>query len=97
MGKRGVIAMMADSTNVERPGYTMSESTVGGEAFLNIFSGVKGRIIVATFASHIHRIQQIIRAAEKFKRKVAVSGRSMENIMEVAMKLGYIKAEKIYL
>ncbi|WP_434283245.1 ribonuclease J [Clostridium botulinum] len=93
IGKRGVIAMMADSTNVERPGYTMSESTVG-EAFLNIFSGVKGRIIVATFASHIHRIQQIIRAAEKFKRKVAVSGRSMENIMEVAMKLGYIKAEK---
>lgn len=93
LGKRGVIVMMADSTNVERPGYTMSESTVG-EAFLNIFANAKGRIIIATFASNIHRIQQVVRAAEKYGRKVAVSGRSMENILEVAMKLGYIKAGK---
>ncbi|NEZ45975.1 ribonuclease J [Clostridium niameyense] len=93
LGKRGVIVMMADSTNVERPGYTMSESTVG-EAFLNIFANAKGRIVIATFASNIHRIQQVVRAAEKYGRKVAVSGRSMENILEVAMKLGYIKAGK---
>lgn len=93
IGKRGVILMMADSTNVERPGYTMSESTVG-EAFQDIFAGAKGRIIVATFASNVHRIQQIVRAAEKYGRKVAVSGRSMENIVEVAIKLGYITTKK---
>ncbi|GAA0722123.1 ribonuclease J [Clostridium malenominatum] len=89
LGKKGVILMMADSTNVERPGYTMSESTVG-EAFENIFATAKGRIIVATFASHIHRIQQVISAANKYGRKVAFSGRSMENIVEVAKELGYI-------
>ena len=93
LGKKGVIAMLADSTNVERPGYTMSESTVG-ETFKNIFSKARGRIIVATFASNIHRIQQIIIAAAKFERKVAVSGRSMENIVEVAIELGYLKADK---
>ena len=90
LGKKGVIAMLADSTNVERPGYTMSESTVG-ETFEKIFLKAKGRIIVATFASNIHRIQQIITAASKYDRKVAVSGRSMENIVAVAMELGYIK------
>lgn len=90
LGKKGVIAMMADSTNVERPGYTMSESTVG-EAFEKIFFGAKGRIIVATFASNIHRVQQIVTAASKYQRKVAVSGRSMENIVAVATELGYIK------
>lgn len=89
LGKKGVVVMMADSTNVERPGYTMSESTVG-EAFENIFASAKGRIIVATFASHIHRIQQIITSANKYGRKVAFSGRSMENIVEVAKELGYI-------
>lgn len=93
LGKRGVTAMLADSTNVERPGYTMSESTVG-ESFEKIFFTAKGRIIVATFASNIHRIQQIIEAASKHGRKVAVSGRSMENIMAVAIELGYIKLEK---
>ena len=90
LGKKGVIAMLADSTNVERTGYTMSESTVG-EAFEKIFFGAKGRIIVATFASNIHRVQQIITAASKYERKVAVSGRSMENIVAVATELGYIK------
>ncbi len=90
LGKKGVIAMLADSTNVERPGYTMSESTVG-EAFEKIFFGAKGRIIVATFASNIHRVQQIVTAASKYGRKVAVSGRSMENIVAVATELGYIK------
>lgn len=93
LGKKGVAVMLADSTNVERPGYTMSESIVG-ETFEEFFNTAKGRIIVATFASNIHRIQQIIAAAEKYDRKVAVSGRSMENIMEVAMELGYIHAEK---
>lgn len=93
LGRKGVILMMADSTNVERPGYTMSESTVG-ETFENIFSQAKGRIIVATFASNIHRIQQVITAATKYGRKVAVSGRSMENIVGVATELGYITADK---
>jgi ribonuclease J len=93
IGKKGVIAMLADSTNVERKGYTMSESTVG-ETFKNIFADAKGRIIVATFASNIHRIQQIIAEAGKNDRKVAVSGRSMENILEVAMNLGYMKIDK---
>lgn len=93
LGKKGVIVMMADSTNVERAGYTMSERTVG-EAFENIFSKAEGRIIVATFASNVHRIQQIISAASKFGKKVAVSGRSMENIVAVASELGYLKYEE---
>ncbi|SUY47359.1 RNA-metabolising metallo-beta-lactamase family protein [Clostridium putrefaciens] len=93
LGRKGVLLMLADSTNVERSGYTMSESTVG-ETFKNIFSTAKGRIIVATFASNIHRIQQIITAASKYNRKVAVSGRSMENIVGVATELGYLNFEK---
>ncbi|MBV4418687.1 ribonuclease J [Clostridium tyrobutyricum] len=93
LGKKGVLLMLADSTNVERPGYTMSERTVG-ETFQKFFATAKNRIIVATFASNIHRIQQIITAAEKYSRKVAISGRSMENIMDVAMKLGYININK---
>lgn len=93
LGKKGVLLMLADSTNVERPGYTMSESTVG-DTFQNIFSKTTGRIIVATFASNIHRIQQIVTAAYDHGRKVAVSGRSMENIVQVATELGYIKMEK---
>ncbi len=93
LGKKGVILMLADSTNVERPGYTMSESTVG-KTFQKFFSLAKSRIIVATFASNIHRIQQVITAAEKYDRKVAISGRSMENIMEVATNLGYIDIKK---
>lgn len=93
LGKQGVLVMLADSTNVERPGYTMSESTVG-ETFQSIFAKADGRIIVATFASNIHRIQQIFEAAEKYGRKVAVSGRSMENIVSVAMELGYLDTEE---
>lgn len=93
LGKKGVLMLLADSTNVERPGYTMSESTVG-KTFENIFSTAKGRILVATFASNIHRLQQIITAAAKHNRKVAVSGRSMENIVTVALELGYLEFEK---
>lgn len=89
LGREGVLLLMADSTNVERPGYTMSESTVG-ETFLNIFKQAKGRIIVATFASNIHRVQQIINAAVSYNRKVAVSGRSMVNVVDVATNLGYM-------
>ena len=91
LGKKGVLVMMADSTNVERPGYTMSERVVG-ESFKRIFGKAEGRIIVATFASNVHRIQQIIAAAEQYGRKVAVSGRSMENIVQVGMELGYLEA-----
>lgn len=93
LGRKGVLAMMADSTNVERSGYTMSERIVG-ESFKRIFGAAQGRIIVATFASNIHRIQQIVEAAEQHGRKVAVSGRSMENIVQVALELGYLKFEK---
>lgn len=93
LGRKGVLVMMADSTNVERPGYTMSESTVG-DTFERFFANAKGRVIVATFASNIHRIQQIITAAKKYGRKVAVSGRSLENIVAVGTELGYIQLEK---
>ena len=93
LGKKGVLVMLADSTNVERSGYTMSESTVG-EAFEKIFFQAKGRIIVATFASNVHRVQQVITAATKYGKKVAVSGRSMENIVAVALELGYLKVEE---
>lgn len=93
LGKKGVLAMMADSTNVEKQGYTKSERIVG-ESLTRIFGKTKGRIIIATFASNIHRIQQIIDAAAMYGRKVAVSGRSMENIVQVAIELGYIKIEK---
>lgn len=90
LGKRGVLALMSDSTNVERPGYTMSERTVG-EKFETLFKGTRSRIFVATFASNVDRVQQIINAAVRNRRKVAVSGRSMVNIIEVASTLGYLK------
>ncbi len=90
LGNEGVLALMSDSTNVERQGYTMSERTVG-ERFERIFKGCNKRIIVATFASNVHRVQQIIDAAAKNGRKVAVSGRSMENIVEISILLGYMK------
>src|SRR5690606_24660557 len=93
LGEKGVLALFADSTNVERPGYTMSERTVG-KTFENVFSTAQGRIIVATFASNIHRIQQIIDAAVKFDRKVAISGRSMINVVTVALELGYLNVPK---
>lgn len=89
LGRKGVTLLIADSTNVERPGYSMSESTVG-QTFLELFRDVKSRIIVATFASNVHRIQQIINAAIHYKRKVAVIGRSMVNIVSVAEELGYL-------
>lgn len=93
LGNRGVLAMFADSTNVERPGYTMSERTVG-QTFKSLFQDAPARIIVATFASNLHRVQQVITAAEHYGRKVAVSGRSMENNLTVARELNYIKAKE---
>jgi len=93
LGKKGILALMSDSTNAERPGFTMSERTVG-KTFDHIFEGCEKRIFVATFASNIHRVQQIINAAVKFGRKVAVSGRSMENVLSAAIELGYMKIPK---
>lgn len=93
IGKKGVTLMLGESTNAERPGYTESESSVGN-TLNNLFSGIDGRILVATFASNVHRLQQIIDAAYKNNRKVAVSGRSMVNIVEVASSLGYLKVPK---
>ncbi len=94
LGKAGVLALFSDSTNVERSGYTMSERTVG-ERFDEIFEqSADKRIIVASFASNVHRIQQIINSAVRNKRKVAVSGRSMLTICEVAMELGYLHVPK---
>ena len=93
LGKQGVLALLADSTNVERPGYTMSERTVG-RTFNRLFQGCKQRIIVTTFASNVHRIQQIMDAAAECGRKVAVTGRSMEHVTKVAMDLGYMKPPK---
>lgn len=90
LGNEGVLALMADSTNAEIPGFTMSERTVG-KTFENVFKNVDARIIVATFASHVHRVQQIINAAYSFNRKVAFSGRSMVNVANTAMELGYLK------
>ncbi len=89
LGKEGVLLLMSDSTNAERTGYSMSERKVGA-SFDAYFKGCDRRIIVATFASNVDRIQQIINTAIKYKRKVAVSGRSMENILKVALELGYL-------
>lgn len=91
LGKEGVLLLMSDSTNVERPGYTMSERSVGLE-FDKIFMNSNKRIIVATFASNIHRMQQIINSAVKFGRKVAAIGRSVLRVIDVAQQLGYITA-----
>ena len=93
LGEQGVLALFADSTNVELPGYTMSEKTVGA-VFDKMFEDAKGRIIVASFASNIHRIQQVIDAAYKYNRKLCVSGRSMVNIVNVATELGYLRMPK---
>lgn len=91
LGNRGVLALMSDSTNSERPGFTMSERKVG-ESFSKLFQKADGkRIIIATFASNIHRVQQIIDRAIKDGRKVAVSGRSMVNVMQKGRELGYLK------
>ena len=93
LGKEGVLALCADSTNVERPGYTPSEKTVGA-TFQRQFQNCEDRIIVTTFASNVHRIQQVLDAAAQFGRKVAVTGRSMENMMKVSTELGYMKVPK---
>ncbi len=90
IGSKGVLVLLADSTNVERPGYTMSEKTVG-DTFNDIFLKAPERIIVATFASNVHRVQQVIDAAELYNRKVIVSGRSMVNTINVAYDLGYLR------
>ena len=89
-GDRGVLLMMADSTNAERPGYTQSEKFVG-ETFDNEFRYAKNRIIVATFSSNVHRIQQICDTAVKYGRKVAVMGRSMVNVVSISLEMGYLK------
>ena len=89
LGKKGVLALLCDSTNVERPGYTKSERCVGA-SFDALFRGCDQRIIVTTFASNVDRIQQVISVAAKYGRKVAVTGRSMENALKVSTELGYM-------
>ena len=91
LGNKGVLALMSDSTNSERKGYTMSESTIG-EVFDRLFQNNKKRIVVATFASNVHRVQQIVNSAEKYGRKIAVCGRSMINMIETAREIGYINS-----
>ena len=89
VGEEGVLVLMADSTNAERPGFTMSERSVG-QAFDASFRSAKGRIIIATFSSNVHRIQQVIESACKYNRKVAVLGRSMVNVVNISLELGYL-------
>ncbi len=90
LGEKGVLCLLSDSTNAQRPGYTSSERTVG-ESFARLFQKADGkRLIVATFASNIHRVQQIIDVAKSVGRKVALSGRSLENVVETAARLGYL-------
>jgi ribonuclease J len=93
IGQEGVSVLMAESTNVERPGYTMSESIVG-KTFEDIFRNAEGRIIVASFASNVHRVQQVIDAAIVNNRKIAVSGRSMVNVTNVARENGYLHVDE---
>lgn len=90
LGNKGVLALMSDSTNAERRGYTMSESSVG-DVLDKLFINCTKRIVVATFSSNVHRVQQIVNSAVKYRRKVAICGRSMVNMIETARKLGYIK------
>ena len=92
LGNKGVLALMADSTNVERSGYTPSENVVA-EGLDRQFKNCDQRIIVTTFASNMHRIQSILATAQRYGRKVAVSGRSMENMLKVAQELGYLKVK----
>ncbi|WP_258360850.1 ribonuclease J [Moorella sulfitireducens] len=89
LGEEGVLVLLSDSTNVERPGYTMSEKVVGA-TFDEVFRRARERVIVASFASNVHRLQQIISTACKYNRKVAVVGRSMVNVVNIALELGYL-------
>ncbi|MBR5287628.1 MAG: ribonuclease J [Clostridia bacterium] len=89
-GSKGVLALLADSTNVERPGYTMSEKKIGA-TFQNLFKDAKGRIIIAMFASNLHRIQQVVDNCIQFKRKICFVGRSMVNVTKLAMEIGELK------
>ncbi len=89
LGNEGVLALLSDSTNVEKPGHSDSERKVG-QGFEKLFSGCEKRIIITTFASNVHRLQQIINVAAKYKRKVAITGRSMENVLRVSSVLGYM-------
>lgn len=94
LGKKGVLALMSDSTNADRSGFTMSERLIG-KTFDHLFEkGIDKRIIIATFASNVHRVQQIVNAAHKYGRKVAVSGRSMINVLTAAIELGYMNIPK---
>lgn len=93
LGQKGTLVLMSDSTNVERPGFTMSEKVVG-HTFDEAFRGAAGRIIIATFASNVHRLQQAIANAYKYDRKVAIAGRSMVNVIGIAAELGYINFPK---
>jgi len=90
LGNKGVLALLSDSTNVERPGYSHSESNVG-ERLDKLFDGCTSRIIVTTFASNVHRVQQVIDCAAKYGRRVAITGRSMENVLRVSTELGCVK------
>ncbi|WP_162008094.1 ribonuclease J [Heliorestis convoluta] len=92
-GDEGVMLFICDSTNVERPGYTPSERTVG-DTFRSVFAKTDSRIIIATFASNVHRIQQVINTAAEFNRKVAVVGRSMVTVVDVSQQLGYLNVPK---
>ena len=96
IGREGVLLLMADSTNVERSGYSLSESTIG-QTFNKIFANAKGRVIVATFASNIHRMQQVIDASIMYGRKVVFNGRSMENVSKVSRELGYLHIPESYI
>ena len=97
LGNQGILALMADSTNAERKGFTMSESSVG-EVFDKLFLHCTKRIVVATFASNVHRVQQIVNSAVKYNRKIAVCGRSMINMITTARELGYIECpENIFI
>nr|WP_207711502.1 ribonuclease J [Sulfobacillus harzensis] len=89
IGKEGVLLLLADSTNAERPGYTPSERTVG-KTFDRVMEGAEGRVIVASFASQVHRVRQVVEAAVRHHRRVAVVGRSMENVVQKAIELGYL-------
>ena len=91
LGNKGILALLSDSTNAERKGFTMSESSVG-EVFDRLFQNNSKRIVVATFASNVHRVQQIVNSAVKYGRKIAVCGRSMINMIETARELGYIES-----